>query len=70
MTLFDEFSEDNGGTLYIPKSHLRRERPNRNGYEEEQKLMKGKRGPLYYLTVEYGTKGVLRLTKEDGDRPL
>lgn len=46
VTLFDEFSEDNGGTLYIPKSHLRRERPNRNGYEEEQKLMKGKRGSI------------------------
>ncbi len=46
VTLFDEFSENNGGTLYIPKSHLRRDKPARHGYEDQQKLMKGKRGSI------------------------
>ena len=46
VTLFDDFSEENGGTHYIPKSHFRREKPNRDGYEDELKVMKGKRGSI------------------------
>lgn len=46
VTLFDDFSEKNGGTLYIPKSHERREKPNRTGYDTEAKLMSGKRGSI------------------------
>tara|TARA_B110000483_G_C18160791_1_gene529235 strand:- start:136 stop:915 length:780 start_codon:yes stop_codon:yes gene_type:complete len=46
ITLFDDFTESNGGTYYIPNSHLRREIPNRTGYENEQKSMQGKRGSV------------------------
>lgn len=34
VSLFSDFSEKNGGTQYIPKSHLRRERPERYGNYE------------------------------------
>ncbi len=46
VTLFDEFSEKNGGTLYIPGSQNRREIPNRDGYDNEKRLMSGPRGSI------------------------
>lgn len=46
VTLFDDFSEENGSTLYIPDSHLRRDKPERYGYENEQENMIAKRGSI------------------------
>ena len=46
VILFDDFTEENAATFYIPKSHLRRERPNREGYESEAVRMTGKRGSI------------------------
>ena len=46
FTLFDEFSYQNAGTYYIPKSFLKRSKPKRSGYEKKKKLMTGKRGSI------------------------
>lgn len=46
VILFDDFSKKNGSTLYIPDSHLRRDIPKRQGYENEQKQMIAKRGSI------------------------
>ena len=46
VILFDDFTEENAATFYIPKSHLRREKPNREGYESEAVRMTGKRGSI------------------------
>ena len=45
IIMFNDFTTENGATLYVPKSHLKREKPERNAnYEAKQML--GKAGTM------------------------
>ena len=45
ITMFNDWTNDNSATLYVPKSHNRRDRPNRNGKYLSKPLL-GKAGSI------------------------
>ena len=58
IILFNDFTKQNGGTLYIPKSHLERSRPDKQGkYEKESKTITGKAGTVVIMDTGIWHKG-------------
>jgi hypothetical protein len=58
ITLFDDFTKKNGGTIYLPKSHKKRSIPNRNGnYEKNSKIIQAKAGSIVIIDGGVWHKG-------------
>jgi ectoine hydroxylase-related dioxygenase (phytanoyl-CoA dioxygenase family) len=46
LVMLDDFTAENGGTLLLPYSHLKKEEPNKKFWEENCKQMTGKAGDI------------------------
>lgn len=58
ITLFDDFTKDNGGTMYVPKSHNKRSIPNKKGnYERKSKFITAKAGTIVIIDGGIWHKG-------------
>jgi len=56
ITMFNDFTNDNSATLYVPKSHNRRDRPNRRGKYRGKALI-GKAGSIAIIDSGLWHKG-------------
>ena len=56
LLMFEDFTKDNGPTMYIPKSHILRTRPKKN-VKYKHKLITGKRGTMYIIDTGIWHKG-------------
>jgi hypothetical protein len=58
ITLFDDFTKENGGTLYIPKSHNKRSIPKKKGnYNKLSKFIIAKAGSIVIIDGGIWHKG-------------
>ena len=56
LIMFEDFTKDNGPTMYVPKSHTLRSRPKKN-VKFKHKLITGKKGTMYIIDTGIWHKG-------------
>ncbi len=49
LILLDDFTNDNGATWFLPKSHKLKEKPNNSFFYENAKRLNAKAGSVFYL---------------------